>query len=418
MCVRHRFLKYPSSHSSFGPQPAAFQTLAHALERHRSSSASPLPTVTAQESRPSTPSSVQSSSGPDSPRILLPETDVPGEAFIEPGERSGLPMLRSEDKEGLFSDSEARAATVVRAHSVNPFSRRFFRRRSRPTPARPNKSEDAEMAAAADTTPPPMTRAHGGILAALLTLYDHREESDSSSTLRTTFGCETPELHPRDSPAHSFLDLAPGRRLADMSKALHLPETRPARERNAAGVFGSLIASTTGTLVGAAAPTHSRIAPDIKRPGYHLSRCVHWPLIRFSADIFFSYSLDGGVQTTSQHPPQQRPRSALSGGVMRHRSSSSSSSHSAPHAQPPHSASLPTPRPLAKLTETLRDLPKRGRISHPSTPHTATDSGDEKEGLSTDTENDKRRDAVRRDKNKRRRKAEIYVSLLCWPTPC
>lgn len=105
---------------------------------------------------------------------------------------------------------------------------------------------------------------------------------------------------------------------------------------------------------------------------------------------------------------------------MQHQLSSSSSSfqspsHVSPHVQPPHSAS-PAHGTLAKLTETLRELPKRGRISHPGTSHTATDSdgGDEKEDLSTDTENDKRRDSAawRRDKKKRRRKAEIYVSLL------
>ena len=93
---------------------------------------------------------------------------------------------------------------------------------------------------------------------------------------------------------------------------------------------------------------------------------------------------------------------------MQQRSSSSSSfqspPHTSPHAQAPH-------RPIIKLADTLRDLPKRGWISRPSTPHTATDS-DEKEGHSTDTENDRRRDAVRRNKKKRRRKAEIYVSLL------
>jgi hypothetical protein len=272
----------PSYSSSF-PQPGAFQTLTHALERHRSSSvsASPHSAVAAPPLQPrlSTSSSVESSSGPDSPKILSHNTNVPGEAFIEPGERAGLPMQRSGSKKDQFSDSEARAATVVRAHSVNPFSRRFFRRRTRPTPARPSKSEntDTEKAAAADATSP-MTRAHGGILSALLALYDHDSDSASiSSTLRTSSGRVTPEPHSHESPTHSFIDLASasGRRLADMSKSLHLPETRPSRERNAAGVFGSLIASTTGTLVGAAAPTHSAIAPDIKRPGYHLSRCVH-----------------------------------------------------------------------------------------------------------------------------------------------
>jgi hypothetical protein len=391
--------------------PGAFQTLTHALERHRSSSvsASPHSAVAAPPLQPrlSTSSSVESSSGPDSPKILSHNTNVPGEAFIEPGERAGLPMQRSGSKKDQFSDSEARAATVVRAHSVNPFSRRFFRRRTRPTPARPSKSEntDTEKAAAADATSP-MTRAHGGILSALLALYDHDSDSASiSSTLRTSSGRVTPEPHSHESPTHSFIDLASasGRRLADMSKSLHLPETRPSRERNAAGVFGSLIASTTGTLVGAAAPTHSAIAPDIKRPGYHLSR----------------YSLDGGVPTAPQHPPPQRPRSVLANGGTQHQLSSSSSSffqfpsHASPHGQQPHSA--PSAHgTLAKLTETLRELPKRGRISHPGTSHTATDSegGDEKEDLSTDTENDKRRDSAarRRDKNKRRRKAEIYIT--------
>ena len=115
----------------------------------------------------------------------------------------------------------------------------------------------------------------------------------------------------------------------------------------------------------------------------------------------------------------------LFNGATQHRASSSSSSsfqsphHTSPHAQEPHSAS-PAHGPLTKLTETLRDLPKRGRInpwiSHPGTSHTATDSegGDEKEDLSMDIMNDKRRDAAtrKRDKKKRRRKAEIYVSLL------
>jgi hypothetical protein len=72
--------------------------------------------------------------------------------------------------------------------------------------------------------------------------------------------------------------------------------------------------------------------------------------------------------------------------------------------------------PLAKLTETLRDLPKRPLINRPSTPHTATDSnGDKKESLSMDAENDKQHNAGRCDKKKRRCKAEICdfaVSLL------
>ncbi|KAL0564685.1 pheromone-regulated protein prm10 [Marasmius crinis-equi] len=56
--------------------------------------------------------------------------------------------------------------------------------------------------------------------------------------------------------------------------SLHLnpfATSRPAKARGAGGVIGPLIAST-GNIAGAAAPTNSRLAPTLKRPGYHLSR--------------------------------------------------------------------------------------------------------------------------------------------------
>jgi hypothetical protein len=183
---------------------------------------------------------------------------------------------RSEHKrEDALSDSELRAARVVRAHSRNPFkfSQRFHHRRPRPTKAR-RANEGADQEEAIDMASP-MTRMHGGgILAALLALYDRDPDtasmSDSAGTQTSDGG------GPRDSTTHSLPDLASasGRRLATASKTLHLPETRPRRERNAAGVWGSLIASTTGALVGAAAPAHSTIAPDVNRSGYHVSRCI------------------------------------------------------------------------------------------------------------------------------------------------
>jgi hypothetical protein len=193
-------------------------------------------------------------------------------------------VLRSEhEKEDGFSDSELRAAHVVRAHSKKPFkfSKHFYRRRrSRATKeCRDNEGMDPEEPV---DMSPPMTRMRGGgILAALLALYDpdHYRDSDMESvsdrvTDPDSSGTRTPDgMH---SAAHSLLDLASpsGKRLATASKALHVPEPRPRRERNAAGVWGSLITSTTGTFVGATAPTHSTIAPDVKRPGYHLSRWV------------------------------------------------------------------------------------------------------------------------------------------------
>ena len=264
---------------TFCSQPTSFQTLTHALERHRSSSESPLPAIPTSfpPSRPSlsyTPSSV-GSSVPPSPRLLSFDINVPGESFIEPHERSGLPVPCSQHKgEHKFSESELRATHVVRAHSRNPFSKRFYHQRSRPTTSWINGSTDEEGAGQTD---PPVTQARGGILAALLTLYDR--ESDVASV------SDPQEARPRISPTHSLHDVmsASGRGLATVSKALHLPEPRPRSQRNAAGVWGSLIASTTGTLVGATAPTHSTIAPDVKRPGYHLSRYAHFLLKLYSS---------------------------------------------------------------------------------------------------------------------------------------
>lgn len=58
-----------------------------------------------------------------------------------------------------------------------------------------------------------------------------------------------------------------------------IPTALPPQTRNAGGVFGSLIAST-GNITAVAAPISSRLQPDVKRPGYHLSRSVsssHFP---------------------------------------------------------------------------------------------------------------------------------------------
>ena len=194
-------------------------------------------------------------------------------------------MLRSErEKENAFSDSEVRAAHVVRAHSRKPFkfSKHFFRRRRPRATEERRDNEGIDREEAIDTSSP-MTRMHGGgILAALLALYDHDHDRDSDMasvsdkiTDPGSSGTRTPDgVH---TAAHSLLDLASasGKRLATASKALHVPEPRPRRERNAAGVWGPLIASTIGTFVGVTAPTHSTIAPDVKRSGYRLSRWVH-----------------------------------------------------------------------------------------------------------------------------------------------
>lgn len=262
----------------FCSQPTAFETLTHALERHHSSSVSSY--TPSRPSRSYTSSSAESSISA-SPRLPTSEINVPGEAFIEPHERAGLPASRPERRgEHKFSESELHAAHVVRAHSGKPFSKRFFRRRFRPTATWANESTDQEEGTRQMN--PPMTRARGGILAALLALYDRDSDVASIS--------DTQEHPSRISPTHSPHDLASvtGKRLAAASKSIHLPESRPRRQRNAAGVWGPLIASTSGTLVAPAAPTHSAIAPDVKRPGYHLSRYSHFrpSVIHLTEDFF------------------------------------------------------------------------------------------------------------------------------------
>ena len=160
------------------------------------------------------------------PKILFHETNVPPSAFIE---RSGLPMQRS----------EVNVLTAKRTRRLSPCAfcelilKAFLSILLHPSQAQQSEDTDTdtdtEMAAATDTTSP-MTRAHGGILAALRALYGPDSDFASmSSTLRTSSRLGTLEPHSYDSPTYSFLDfiLVPGRRLADLSKALHLLETRP-----------------------------------------------------------------------------------------------------------------------------------------------------------------------------------------------
>ncbi|KAI0280636.1 hypothetical protein BGY98DRAFT_1088820 [Russula aff. rugulosa BPL654] len=404
-----------------GLEPAAFRTLTHALERHhRSNSASPLLTRTgsvpaqqSSQSQSSTPSSAESS-GPASPKRPSSSINLPGEAFIEPHERAGLPVLRSEH-EDAFSDSEVRAAHVVRAHSRKPFkfSKHFFRRR-RPRAIKERRDNEGIDREEAIDTSSPMTRMHGGgILAALLALYDHDHDRDSDMasvsdkiTDPGSSGTRTPDgVH---TAAHSLLDLASasGKRLATASKALHVPEPRPRRERNAAGVWGPLIASTTGTFVGVTAPTHSTIAPDVKRSGYRLSR--------FSLKLryFRRYSLENNIPRASTVFPLQRSRSMLfEAGTQHHQSpTSSSQTNTPPNAHPDHSA--------RGWMENLRDLSKLHWYRHAGSPPDAHHDATESEGVhekgyhSTDTEVEGKRDVNtwRRERKKRRRKAEIYIT--------
>jgi hypothetical protein len=120
----------------------------------------------------------------------------------------------------------------------------------------------------------------GGLLSALLSLYNadqglpsgmmtpgsaggsirgNTDSWDRPSNVSTT-GYSTPETATPRSGAQT-----------PTKKFSTLFGQRPPVERNAAGVIGSLIAST-GNIAGPAAPKNSQLGPNLKRPGYHLSR--------------------------------------------------------------------------------------------------------------------------------------------------
>jgi hypothetical protein len=139
---------------------------------------------------------------------------------------------------------------------------------------------------------------------------------------------------------------------------------------------------------------------------------------------FRRYSLDNNIPKASTTLSSQRPRSILSEAGTQHRhstTSSSSQTNTPPNAHPDSSAHGSPPHHVhhAGWMENLRDLSKLHWIhpagSPPDAHHGATESEgvDEKGYHSTDTEAEAKRDVNtwRRDRKKRRRKAEIYVRL-------
>jgi hypothetical protein len=123
---------------------------------------------------------------------------------------------------------------------------------------------------------------------------------------------------------------------------------------------------------------------------------------------------------SSQRPPQSL---LFEASEQQHHLSSSASqtpNHTSPHINP--FASVPHFGHSERWSESLGDLSKNGWVGHTGSlraQNTANDkeSLDEKAYLSTDTENEARRDARirRRGDKKRRRKTEIYVSFPFLP---
>ncbi|KAI0310159.1 hypothetical protein OF83DRAFT_1230371 [Amylostereum chailletii] len=514
-----------------GLDPAAFETLADALEKHRSTSASPspfpsAPPPTANLSKPPTISFPPSSfphfpntlsqapplrekdyfhphpetppTEPSSPptfrsnRLSLPgelprEHDFPGEIFVDPNETAGLPVPKltegEDETDGMDEDTSA-AKAIVHAHTRKSRLMASLPKlrlptpphaRSKPSPPSASKSapnmsrsrprdRDVEHAAAhARSQLPAGLGAGGGILSALLALYDHQDDDPQSGASsrnpsprrrgrggRSRSSERRGGITPSGSPESGRgLSSALGRAFSGWKDA------RPAKERSAAGVWGPLIASTAN-ISGAAAPVNSTIVPNIKRPGYHLSRySLDEDLPRkkpslartrsANSDTLSPSATPGGLHLdlsslpsphlnlTMPHFPgrEHTPEEASSTPASLARAPSpatSDASHFPFHA---HSRSVSAADTLtpggggggavyrAKWSEVLKDLPKRGwngLSSLPGTPGTlgtlGTETGTEEDWDEKDIrrweKND--RDEKRRARQKRRKKAEIFIT--------
>ncbi|KIM43997.1 hypothetical protein M413DRAFT_372556 [Hebeloma cylindrosporum] len=321
---------YDSTDSALSPTHAldehglneqGFKELTEALERHRKGT--PLKTV--HYYPPQEDASSSSSTGPDpqnetvdegnqtdhtddshypssfaSSRIFgssssqpyTPPTHEVPDNYINEDEDAGLPGTKD-----LRNYSRKKARDFVRtlrrpslseAHEHKRKAGLANRRRKEPNVhVDRDKEKDVENGAA------PQEPRGGGILSTLLNLYQHPDNSgaitpttmSSQSSRRSSFDGEDRSATDNESDGRrSPRGKPPWRKAADKTyekllsckNSVEMPNifghvSRPAAARSAGGVFGPLIAST-GNLTGVAAPQASQLQPNLKRPGYKLSR--------------------------------------------------------------------------------------------------------------------------------------------------
>ncbi|TBU25246.1 hypothetical protein BD311DRAFT_780441 [Dichomitus squalens] len=420
----------PRALDEHGLDPEAFETLTHALERHRSSSIDGGHITPPLSNRLSTAMS-PGTSLPSSPTTEAPSLhNVPGEAFIDGNETAGLPGRDIEQY------SQAQAQKVLRAHKYNFFKSRG-KHRHRRSESQPDAREeyedkgkksrrgffrdrgtssDVEKTAEARGATTPRTSQPTGVLSALLSMYEHtsgltsRSSFDDSRTASLYNGPSSATssaiaMPPPPAPARTegYFPPQPQPQASTSTASLRPPNHpwtrvpfgngRPPKSRGGAGVFGPLIAGT-GNITGVAAPVSATVAPDLKRPGYHLSR----------------YSLDEG----------KVPRVGAAGAGERKSLTRSRSVHSlrSPVASgPPTPGSEETVSPQhstggsqsptstnKRWSGVLKDLPKfSGRwtpSTMPSTP--ATDVGVDEWHESAAEE--------KKEKRRKRKKAEIWIT--------
>ncbi|KAI0643470.1 DUF1212-domain-containing protein [Trametes meyenii] len=431
--------------------PEAFETLTTALERHRSSSMSEGSTAplalhtapTAMSPEPSLPTSPELAPRRDSLH------DVPGENFIDRNETAGLPGRDIEDY------SQQQAQKVVRAHRYG-----FLRGLGGGNRHRRSKSQEplaeherrgrqmrkgffsldrnapgADVEKSAEGRRENKDAAPKGVLSTLLSFYEPstgfqsgmstpaRSSLDesrpssmySSGTLNnanangsastTSSGVLMPPPPVPNREGHSYPSL-PNMSTNSLRPPTHpwtrgfgLGDARPTAARSGAGVFGPLIASA-GNIAGVAAPTPATVAPNCKRPGYHLSR----------------YSLESNLpkasSSGSKSPSLSRPRSMHFDPQGR---SPAVSMPSSPASESPPVAHVSATAPgRQKWSGVLKDLPKwvPSRAVTPSTtPGTATPATE----LGTEDWANEKGDYFgvedrKKEKRRKRKKAEIWIT--------
>ncbi|KAM5545760.1 hypothetical protein V8D89_000798 [Ganoderma adspersum] len=420
----------PRALDEHGLDPAAFESLMHALERHRSTSAegeqptNPLSPRVMTAVSPGT--SLPSSPSPE----ITPIREVPGEVFIDKNETAGLPGRDIEEY------AHAQAQKLIRAHKYSLFKFRGKHRRGRSdsealsdTERKGKKSrrglfKGRDASSDVEKSAEARMEAKGsepkGILSALLSFYEpasilhsgmttpaRSEVSFDESRAPSMYNARSSTTLPPPASVRGEGYFPPQANANASVSSLRPPNhpwtrvpfsnNRPPKSRGGAGVFGPLIAGT-GNITGVAAPMSATVAPDLKRPGYHLSR----------------YSLDESklpkAGSTAERKPLTRSRSIhFDSQSLRSPLMTGPPTPASEETLSPHSSSGGSQSPVTPLTGkqqrwsgVLKDLPKfagRTPSTVPSTP--ATELGAEDGASSFDEKREKRR---------KRRKAEIWIT--------
>lgn len=256
------------------------------------------------------------SSGTSSPTV---QWTVPGN-FIDAHENAGLPGTKDSD-----SYAQTRAARVVRTHTRKLYSglgRKPRVRDNKESFTERHKSRMTERDRLSDTldstdiehdaaAPDSSLSMGGGVLSALLTLYNERQDSSSAAT-PSTLGLPSRQISSEKSSIRGLMDDHPEtsedipsrkpfsrltsdgpssrgsspdgregvrhRRHGRTRSKVPRPSSifyggKPKQARSDAGVLGPLIAST-GNLMGVGSPASGELQPNVKRPGFHLLRFV------------------------------------------------------------------------------------------------------------------------------------------------